>query len=449
MGAAFINLDSLRAERAAPGEISSRTRTRFAAAVGHARSASPLYRELYAGVPEGTVQPELLPPTDKSILMARYDEWVTDPRVRLADVQDFASDPGRIGAPYLDQYTVGRSSGSSGELCFVLKDRVEVTVQGALRLRAMRRWLPASDLVRLALRRGRTAAVIVTGRHYIGLATIRSGPRRRRAVRVVSAQAPVAEIVRGLNAVRPAILSSYSFVHSILATEREAGRLRISPLLVTNSGDVLDLGERERIERAFGARIGDTYAAAECPFIAHSCEHGWFHLNEDWVLVEPVDGDDRPVLPGEPSTGILVSNLANRVQPTLRYRLDDEILIRPDSCPCGSGLRAMRLIGRRDTDGMRLKGDAGEVELTGSILGVAVGPVGGITAFQLVQTAPDALRLRLRFGRDADPELGWRETERSLMELLANKGLAHVRIERAAEEPQPGPGGKHRKVIPL
>ena len=190
--------------------------------------------------------------------------------------------------------------------------------------------------------------MIVTGHHFIGLATIQSSPRRRRAVRVVSAQAPLAEIVLELNEVRPAILSGYSLMHSVLATEREAGRLQISPLLVTNSGDVLEPGERERIERAFEARIGDTYATAECPFIAHSCAHGWFHLNEDWVLVEPVDADDRPVPPGEPSAGVLISNLANRVQPTLRYRLGDEVLIQPDPCPCGNTLRAMRLIGRRD-----------------------------------------------------------------------------------------------------
>jgi phenylacetate-coenzyme A ligase PaaK-like adenylate-forming protein len=448
MGAAAASWDCLRAGRGGAEGIGARNRSRFAAAVAHARAASPLYRELYAGVPVGESDPELLPPTDKVMLMERFDEWVTDPRVRLAGVKEFMADPERVGEPYLGEYAVARSTGTTGWLGIVVKDRHETVAQNAVRLRAVLRWLGPGGLARLALRRGRTAAITATGRHFIGATTLSSPGMRRRAAEVISAQAPTAEIVERLNELQPAILTGFASVISILATEQEAGRLGISPLLVTSSAEALTEAERRRVAGAFSAAIGDTYATAEVPFIAHGCERGWLHLNEDWVLFEPIDADGRPVPPGEGAAGALVSNLANQVQPTLRYRLDDEVVLRAERCECGSPLRAVRVLGR-DLDAIRVPGEAGEVQITASVLGTAVGPTGGITAYQLVQTAPEVLRLRLRFGPDADPEYAWRETEEALGALLASKGAGEVRVERAEEEPQPGAGGKYRKLIAL
>src|SRR5262245_65370650 len=116
MGALSVSWDCLRAGRGEAGAIAARRDRRFAAAVDHARSASPLYRELYAGVPEGAPDPRLLPPTEKSMLMERFDEWVTDPRLTLAAAREFMEDPSRIGERYLGAYTITRSTGTSGEL---------------------------------------------------------------------------------------------------------------------------------------------------------------------------------------------------------------------------------------------------------------------------------------------------------------------------------------------
>jgi phenylacetate-coenzyme A ligase PaaK-like adenylate-forming protein len=448
MGVASASWDCLRAGREGPAGISARKRSRFAAAVSHARSASPLYRELYADVPEGAADPELLPPTTKAMLMDSFDDWVTDPRVRLTEVREFLEDPGRIGEPFLGDYLTARSTGTSGLIGFVVKDRPETVAQNAIRLRAMLRWLAPGDLARLASRGARTAAITATGRHYLGITTMGSGGMRRRAARIISAQAPIAEIVPQLNDLQPAILTGFASMISILASEQEAGRLRISPVLVTSSAETLAEEERQRVARTFQAKLGNTYATAECPFIAHSCEHGRLHLNEDWVLFEPVDAQDVRVPPGEIADGALVSNLANRVQPILRYRLDDAIVMAPDPCPCGSPFRAIEVL-ERHLGAVRFAGEAGEIQITSSILGTAVGPVGGITAFQLEQTAPAAVRLRLRFAADADPELAWRVTEEALRDLLAKKGAGHVTVERGEEPPQPGAGGKYPKLIPL
>ncbi len=88
--------------------------------------------------------------------------------------------------------------------------------------------------------------------------------------------------------------------------------------------------------------------------MAFSCDHDWLHVNSDWVILEPVEKDFHPTPAGEPSHTVLLTNLANRIQPLIRYDLGDSVLMRPDSCPCGSSLPAIRVAGRHD-DVLRLK----------------------------------------------------------------------------------------------
>ncbi len=55
------------------------------------------------------------------------------------------------------------------------------------------------------------------------------------------------------------------------------------------------------------------------------CAHGLFHVNSDWYILEPVDEDYRPVAPDVGSHTVLITNLANRVQPLIRYDLGDRV----------------------------------------------------------------------------------------------------------------------------
>jgi hypothetical protein len=52
--------------------------------------------------------------------------------------------------------------------------------------------------------------------------------------------------------------------------------------------------------------------------IAYDCGHGWLHVHADWASLEPVDEQRRPVPVGERSATVLLTNLANRIQPIIR-----------------------------------------------------------------------------------------------------------------------------------
>ncbi|WP_089210461.1 hypothetical protein [Streptosporangium subroseum] len=72
----------------------------------------------------------------------------------------------------------------------------------------------------------------------------------------------------------------------------------------------------------------------------------------------------------------------------------------------------------------------------------------GVEMFQIVQTAPGTLRVRLRIAGGTDPDHVWRTVFADLAQLLKEHGAGDVTLERSDEAPQQEPGGKFRRVIP-
>ena len=76
----------------------------------------------------------------------------------------------------------------------------------------------------------------------------------------------------------------------------------------------------------------------------------------------------------------------------------------------------------------------------------------GVELFQVVQTDPATLRIRLLYQPDVDParqDGQWRSLSAELTALLHGHGLGDIALIRAAEPPQQSSGGKFRLVIPL
>jgi phenylacetate-coenzyme A ligase PaaK-like adenylate-forming protein len=305
---------------------------------------------------------------------------------------------------------------------------------------------------RIAGRR-RTAAVFVTGGHFAGASGIaraqRQYPRLAAGSRLFSALDPLPILVRELNEFRPAMLAGYPSALDVLAAEQREGRLRLAPALLLAGGEHLSPAARARIEEAFGAPVRDTYSASEFPGMAYDCGHGWLHVHADWVVLEPVTADHAPVPAGQLSDTVLLTNLANRVQPLIRYDLGDRVLISPDPCPCGSTLPAMRVEGRTNDVLVLGSGDA-TVQLLPLSLGTVVEEVPGVRRCQLVQTAVAVLRVRLDVASSADPDTVWKHVLLRLHDHLADQGARDVRIERASEAPVVEQrSGKLRQVIVL
>ncbi|MDO9167032.1 MAG: phenylacetate--CoA ligase family protein [Rhodoferax sp.] len=448
-----IAFDMLRAERQGEAGLAQRRERRFAALLRHARAESPFYRRLYGGLAAGNIALRDLPPITKQELMADFNDWVTDPRVTRTDVEAFVANPALVGTPYRGELFACTSSGTTGHPGLFLHDQYAIAVYRALTLvRIDLGWLNASHWLRLARRGIRWAAVMGTGGHFAGVGWMELDRRRSawrsRAYRVFSVQRPLDELVAELKAFDPTILSGYPSALELLAGEQAAGRLHLKPVLVESAGESMTADAGSRMAAAFGCEIHNAYGASEFPCFALSCSHGWLHVSSDWAILEPVDENFRPTPAGEASYTVLLTNLANRIQPIIRYDLGDSVLARPDPCPCGSHLPAIRVAGRRD-DVLRLSASDGR---TVAVLPLAIGAIieetPGVHRSQLIQVGPATIRLRLEPQPGANVEQLWRDAAANLSAYLAKQGLPGVKVVRANEAPeQSAQSGKFRQVI--
>ncbi len=437
-------------------------RRRVTAMVEHARSASAFYREHYREVAPGNADLAALPPVTRPMLMPRFDDWVVDRRLKRADLLRFIADPARIADPYLGKYTVWTSSGTTGVPGIYVQDADALALYSAL---MTSRFELGGDFGAGFFGAGpaRLAFLAAIDGHFAGIV---SWERQRRlypaiamATRAFSILQPLADLVAQLNDWRPAYVSSYPTMIMLLAGERKAGRLKISPRGLWCGGEGLAEADRTCIEEAFGCPIIEDYGASECMNMAFGCRHGRLHLNDDWVVLEAVDEHHRPVPVGEPSSTVLVTNLANRVQPLIRYDLGDSVTFDSTPCPCGSSHPSLRVEGRGDDvlvlDPARpARGSTACAARDGAlvrVLPLAVETVleeeADIHRFQLTQAGPGILRLRL----DADSErlraAAFRHAKTVLVRFLREQGAAPVKIELDPLPPECNPvSGKLRRV---
>ncbi len=424
--------------------------SRFIDLLTFARDHSPFYQELYANTPRQIEDLTQLPVTSKKQLMARFDDWATDREVSLTRAQEFIADRNLIGKNFLGKYRVAMTSGSTGSRGIFIIDKPADAVMESLSRQMMLSWIGADGMRKLS--NGRTAMVIATGGHTAANSRITSpekGTEDRGKKQVFSVHLPIPELVSRLNEYQPALLQGYASTVALLAEEQEAGRLHIDPILVIPTSEGLTDQGYNRIGKAFNAKVGTFYGGTECGVIAWGCEHHWLHLNSGWAVVEPVDANFQTVALGVQSHTVLVSNLANRVQPILRYDLGDSVVMRPEPCPCGNPMPALRVQGRV-ADIVSFSNQEGrEIKITSLQLEMLFDRTPGVQLFQVLQISPTALRVRLRCAEDSDPSLVWAAVDREMDRFLAEQKLDKIRVEHDTEPPEQAQGGKYRQIIPL
>src|SRR5205085_969348 len=101
---------------------------------------------------------DTIPTLTKSEMMENFDQFLTDPRLRRADLEAFVSAPDRLGQWYLDEYAPSRTSGTQGLKALIVQDRSMMELLFALQMArgSVFPTTPAGILARL-FRRARLA----------------------------------------------------------------------------------------------------------------------------------------------------------------------------------------------------------------------------------------------------------------------------------------------------
>lgn len=425
-------------------------KSRLREIVGYARANSPLYAELYKNLPENWTLSDL-PPVNKRELMARFDEWPTDRTVRLDDLVEYMRDLDHVGRKFNGRYLVFTTSGSTGNPLVALCDDTTNNVMGAVN--TARSIARAEDFRALIRSGGKTMGVFATGGFYLSNSSIRARllamPWKKRQMGLTSALLPTDEIVAQLNAFQPAMLGGYPSQLDLLVEEQTSGRLNIHPVLIMTGGEYLSEPVRARLTNAFGCYVQTSYSCTEGGTIASECTEHHFHINDDWVLVEPVDAENRPVPDGVQSDKILMTNLFNYTQPFLRYEITDRVVRHSERCACGNPLPWLTLEGRTD-DVLHFWVNGGEMKVAPLSVYAVLKEVHSLKRFQLLAYPKNRLELRLECAGSVDRLDAFAQAKEALLGFLAVQGVNHVSVALSPEAPRQQEGsGKFKHIIQM
>jgi phenylacetate-CoA ligase len=336
-----------RSDRLDVAAGSALQRRRLVELVRHAVERSPFYRDHYRNIEPDRVDLGALPPVTKSQLMDRFDDWVTDDRLKLADLERHLESLARDES-YLAEYRVMATSGSTGRRGVFVYSRADWRMSLANFGRLNERYL---DVHPRLPRRLRVANVGATSPLHISTRTSLSAAVGINRVLRLDARRPTDELATALDGFRPEFLVGYPSVLGLLAHEQDAGRLHIRPLKVATVAEVRTPEMVDAIRSAWDVEPFDWYGITEGGVLAGDCaHHQGMHLFEDLFIVENVDADGEPVADGEVGHKLLLTNLFNRTQPLIRYELSDMVALDPGRCRCGRTSRRVTSIEGRNDD---------------------------------------------------------------------------------------------------
>ena len=369
-------------------------RNRLASLLDWATKRSPFYREFcrtHRVGPPYNLQD--FPILDKKTYMKHFDQIVTDPRLRLAQLQEHTA---RLSGDdyYLGKYRVLTTAGSSGLKTVVVFNRKEWSIQEAtsMRIAAMMGVIPFS------MRR----PTIVTIGSYSPLHDSYRLPLSMDIglyrYHVLPATALLEDLVQRLNYLQPHVLRGFPSMLGLLATKQLQECLRINPPIIAGGGEPLPSELRKQLQAAWPkSSVFDIYGTQE-GLRAMECNPGQgMHLFEDLGIVEVVDEHNHPVPDGTLGHKILFTSLFGFTQPIIRYEISDMMVLAPEPCPCGQPFRRILAINGRNDDVLYLDGRGGRK--------IAVHPIhfwnvlesfADIRQYQVVHEA-DGVCLRLMF----------------------------------------------------
>lgn len=423
-------------------------RKRLQEIVAHARKNSPYYQQLYKNVPESFSLTDL-PPTDKKTLMANWNDWVCDRDLTLAEVERFMEDPDNIGRKLKKQYLVFTTSGSTGNPLVAVYDKTANNIMGGIS--ACRSYARKEDLRAFMKQGKKTIGVFADEGFYLANSSVRSRlrsmPWKKKQMAVSSALYPVEKIVEQLNAFQPAMLGGYPTNLELLMEEAREGRLRISPVIIMTGGEYLSDDLRKKLAETFHCYVQTSYSCTEGGTVACECRKQHFHINEDWLIVEPVDAEGNPVPDGVQSDKLYLTNLYNYTQPYIRYEVTDRIIMHHEPCGCGNPAPWIELEGRTD-DVTVFEEDGKQIRIAPLPVYAVLKAVHDIRRFQVLVYPQNQITLRLEAKEGTDRQAVFLQAKDCLEGYLKSQGIRHVSITLSDELPRQNPrSGKFKHVI--
>ena len=237
---------------------------------------------------------------------------------------------------------------------------------------------------------------------------------------------------------RPAVIMGYpNSLYTLAHFALNHGNLPAPAQGIFTTSETVTDEIRETLEAAWQCKVYDRYGAVEGCLFASQCEHGRYHVSPEPGIVEILNRDGQPCLPGEMGE-IVCTGLQNFLQPLIRYRIGDAARWAVDqSCACGRSMPVLESIEGRFED-ICITRDGREVLRFDTVFK-------GVHAIKEAQVVQESLN---RFTIYIVPALGFDET---VITTIQQNMRIHVgEVETAVNPVQSIPrtaSGKFRAVI--
>lgn len=403
---------------------------------------SAFYRRTFekAGITEEQLDSlplSAFPTIDKTVLMEHFDELITVPDLHQEDLRKFDAETEADRKPYLGNYHVVYSSGSTGKPGYFIYDEEawHTMLLGIIRGALWNMTIP--QILKLLAGRPRIIYIAATDGRYGGAMAVGDGIDGVGARQMyLDIKTPLDDWIDNVHQFRPNIIIGYPSAIKILAELAEKGRVQVQIRRVISCGEPLSSGLRKFLEKTFQCPVINFYGASES--LALGMETG----AEDGMLLF----DDLNVI--EVENGVMyLTCLYNFAQPLIRYRVSDHLILK-EPMQGSPFTRAEILLGRNE-DLLWFEDGRGHRDFLHP-LAVEGFCIEGLLDYQFQQTAPDAFEMLAETSSaEKKPDIE-AEMLRKMKEILQEKNLNYVQFYvRFVDEILPNPAtGKKPLIVP-
>jgi len=407
---------------------------RFRKIIKHAYNNSPFYHSLYRshGITERnlyTVDIENIPKVTKEMLMNNLDDVFTVKDLNKKELLHFLNTNHTPNDLFKKHYHVIHSSGTSGS-------------QGIFSY-SKKDWDSFFPYITKTFdfnfARKKTAYVGCIGGHFAALSFtswLSKGITQLFCnLRILDINKPTEEIVSQLNEFQPDLLGGFFNELKILAEQQEKGILQIQPTTIVNCGEGVIPSDEKYIETTFNAPLNNLYGFAECLISGvGKDDYGGIYLMDDIALIE-IKNDH-----------LLLTNLFNKTQPIIRYRIDDCLQIKENR----QGKLPFTLIGNiigRAEKILWFENNEGKMDFVHPFVFV-VFYIDGLDRYQIVQKDKTSFDF-LAVIKHKDKEKVKEEIRVNLDKLLTVKKFSNVRysIKVIDDIPIDKRSGKYKLIV--
>ncbi len=170
---------------------------------------------------------------------------------------------------------------------------------------------------------------------------------------------------------------------------------------VITMSEVMEPDIRDITQRVFGAKVTDSYSCQEAGILAIQCpDHDHYHIQSESVIVEVLNEDDKPCMPGEVGR-VVITDLHSFATPLIRYELGDHAEV-GEPCSCGRGLPVInRVLGRSRNMAVLPNGDK---IWPIAYFSASMMPIAPVRQIQLIQPSVHRIDVKLVTARPLSEE---------------------------------------------